>query len=161
MPEWVKATVIKQRPNATVDDFFSIQLGYKSMVADLKAGYVVPFNDLKYVVHGTKGSYVKMGMDIQESQLQKGMLPQDSGYGIEPENQTGTIILPSKERIHQKQSAGNYHMFYNQLFRSITHGEVAPVSEAEILNVIELIEAVYKSAKDGITIPITHSTGRG
>jgi hypothetical protein len=48
----------------------------------------------RYVVLGTKGSYVKYGVDVQEDQLKVIASPKDiheSNYGVEPESIWGTL----------------------------------------------------------------------
>jgi hypothetical protein len=37
----------------------------------------------RFAVHGTLGSYIKHGMDVQEGQLRAGMSPLDAGFGVE------------------------------------------------------------------------------
>jgi len=160
MPDWVKATVRKQRENAQVDDYFNIQLGYPSFIAELKASYLVPNNKLKYVVHASNSSYIKMGIDIQENQLQKGYTPLDHGYGIEPQSQTSKIYSPDMKEANYNPVSGNYHTFYDLLAEAIQSGKPAPVKPQEIRDVIEILEAVYKSSKEDRTLFFRNSTGK-
>lgn len=48
----------------------------------------------RYAVLGTKGSYVKYGVDVQEDQLKAILTPNaihEKGYGVEPESIWGTV----------------------------------------------------------------------
>jgi hypothetical protein len=49
---------------------------------------------VRFIVKGTKGTYLKHGMDVQESQLRVLSSPnaiQEKQYGVEPECLWGTI----------------------------------------------------------------------
>lgn len=52
--------------------------------AILRASILSPtFPPLRFIVKGTKGSYIKRGLDLQEAQLKLAMGPGDKGYGQE------------------------------------------------------------------------------
>ena len=50
---------------------------------------------LRYVVRGTTGTYIKAGLDVQEQQLRAYADPEeivkDPAYGVEPETHWGTL----------------------------------------------------------------------
>ncbi len=152
MPEWIKATVRKQRSGALVDDFFTMQLGYPELIAELKASYLVPDNQLKYTIHGTAASYGKNGMDIQEAQLKAGISPFDTIYGKEPSDQTGYVTYPDGRVEVLGQETGNYLRFYDALSSAIRLGTPPPVLPEEILNTMKVLLAAYRSSETEQTV---------
>lgn len=48
---------------------------------------------MRYLVKGSKGSFVKYGLDPQEPFLRAGKKVADKGYGIETEEAWGTVSL--------------------------------------------------------------------
>jgi predicted dehydrogenase len=50
--------------------------------------------------------------------------------------------------------AGNYSLFYGNIFDSITHGKESAVKPDEALNVIRIIKAAQKSSSQQKTITI-------
>lgn len=57
----------------------------------LKASYLMCENEPRFVLHGTEGSYVKYGLDPQEADLTKGVLPDTPHWGEEDESQWGIL----------------------------------------------------------------------
>ena len=45
----------------------------------------------RYIVRGTKGTFTKFGVDVQEEQLKVMTSPLDDEFGREPENRWGTV----------------------------------------------------------------------
>ena len=60
------ATIKIIRPDGETDDYFDIQLNYEDKRVILKASLMVFQNDLRYIIHGNKGSFFKSGLDVQE-----------------------------------------------------------------------------------------------
>lgn len=154
MPESLSAFIRCVRPNARVEDFFSIHLHYPERQVDLKASYLVPDFRLKHRVQGTNYTYEKWGMDVQEMQLKAGISPFDPNFGMEPKDQKAVykrVEQASGQLIEQQVSIekGNYLDFYSQLFQAIRFGEPPPVKPDEMLQVAQLLEAVYQSAREG------------
>ncbi|KAH9211517.1 oxidoreductase [Leptodontidium sp. 2 PMI_412] len=76
-----------------VDDTFTVILQYESpLLVTVKTAIVscLP-QPIKYIVRGTDGSYVKYGDDIQERQTLSGMKSTDPAFGINPEDEYGTL----------------------------------------------------------------------
>jgi hypothetical protein len=63
----------------------------------LKSTMLAAANELKFVLHGTEGSFVKSGLDGQEAMLCAGgpVLPDGESYGVEPAHLAGTLTLAS------------------------------------------------------------------
>src|SRR5699024_10085783 len=83
-PEGVFARVQSHRPGSLVDDYFKIELLYPDFNCTLKASLLVREPVPAYVLHGTKGSFLKSRADVQEADLDEGLNPCKSDWGKEP-----------------------------------------------------------------------------
>ncbi len=93
MPEAVFADIATLRTGGKVDDYFIIHLLKPAHAPEvkitLKASYLMCENEPRFVLHGTEGSYVKYGLDPQEADLTKGILPDTLHWGEEDKSQWG------------------------------------------------------------------------
>jgi scyllo-inositol 2-dehydrogenase (NADP+) len=157
MPDAVFADIDIMRPISKVDDYFEILLYYPRKRVRLKGGYVVKHPAPSYIVHGTKGSFLKERGDVQEHDLDAGLYTSQNTWGTEPEalrgllhaNIDGKDIL---ENIETRQ--GNYMMYYQQLFDAIRNDSEVPVSAIDGTNVIRIIEAAFESSSNGCKVAI-------
>jgi len=157
MPKAVFADVRITRATSQVDDYFEILLYYPEKRVRLKAGYLVREALPSYIVHGTKGSFIKSRADVQEPLLLKGFKPNLTDWGTEPETEQGILHTEKdgmviREKVPTLQ--GNYYHFYNQVFNAITKGENMPVTANDGINVMTIIEAVFKSSELGKRIDL-------
>ena len=115
----------------------------------LKAGYFVREAVPAFAVHGRKGSFLKPRGDVQEPSLLKGIKPNAAGYGIEPKELEG-ILHTEKEGVEIRERVatlpGNYMDYYEQMYLSITGDKPGPVTVADGINVMKIIEAAIKSS---------------
>ena len=74
-PDAVEADILAQREAAAVDDYFDVTLHYSRARVCLRSSSLVAAGRPRFAVHGTRGSYVKLGFDPQESQLKAGLDP--------------------------------------------------------------------------------------
>jgi scyllo-inositol 2-dehydrogenase (NADP+) len=158
MPEAVYADIRIMREGGRVDDAFDLKLYYKDVKVTLKAGYLIREPGPKYMVHGTEGSFVKYGIDPQEEDLKQGRLPNEKGWGTEPESDWGilnTNIDGIQVRKKIETMAGCYTDYYSNIFEAITKGAELSVKAEEALNVVRIIEAAYKSSDDRHLVSFT------
>ncbi len=83
---------------------------------------------LAFVLHGTEGSYVKYGLDPQEADLTKGMLPDTPHWGEEDESQWGILHTETDGNSGAEtlsDPSGNYAAFYENIYQHIGMGGVA------------------------------------
>jgi predicted dehydrogenase len=123
---------------------------------------------LRYMVHGTNGSWRKDGMDPQEELLMSGHLPaypsttHDNltgkpnvsfhGYGVERKKQWGLFTSSDGSTYRTVPELGSYFMFYDELYNCIVHKCPPPVDEREALDVLDLIEVAKLSSLRGEVI---------
>ncbi|MDC6365916.1 MULTISPECIES: Gfo/Idh/MocA family oxidoreductase [Flavobacteriaceae] len=151
MPKAVFADTDMYRPTSKVMDFFDVKLFYGSFRVALKSSYYVREALPGFILHGTKGSFLKSRADVQEGQLQKGILPNDLSYGIEPKKEQGllhTELNGAVFRKHIPSESGNYMAYYDGIYEAIRNNGSLPVLAEEAKNIITIIEAAYKSKEE-------------
>ena len=151
MPKAVFADIVAMRPGSLVDDFFELLLFYPHSRVRIRASYQVREALPGYVLHGSKGSFIKPKTDVQEAQLQAGKLPTDADYGIEPETEKGllhTEVDGTVIREYVPSMRGNYLDLYEGMYQAIRHDAPLPVSAEDGKKVIEIIEAAFKSQQE-------------
>ncbi|HEU4654815.1 MAG TPA: Gfo/Idh/MocA family oxidoreductase [Steroidobacteraceae bacterium] len=149
MPDWLQADVFAQRPNGATDDGFDLLLVKNNVRIRLGVSSLVVNNGFRYRVHGSKASYLKSGLDMQEAQSRAGMEPGDAAFGIEPESQWGTLFEPDGGNTLVAPERGCWVRFYEQVRAAIENGSRPPVSAEEAARVIEIIEAAFVSSREG------------
>lgn len=157
-PLALKASIQKQRMNSMVDDFFEIELVYQQMKAIVTAGMLVEKPELRYLVNGSKGSYVKYGIDPQETALKNGEFPTKSGWGEEPPENWGIVTFVNNQLYFDgkvETERGNYLDFYENVYNVIVNKAEQEVKPEEARNVIRIIELAFESAKTNMEIKFT------
>ena len=158
-PSTVHANILHQRDRTSVNnDFFSITLDYTPRdgpLVHLQAGNLVRQFSPRFRIDGTKGSLTKFGNDVQEGQIQQGMGPKDSAYGVDNEEQwckldcdvDGLRYIGSVETVR-----GDYSGFYKSLAEGIKGGpegrEKVGVKPREALEVMKVLEAARRSSEE-------------
>ena len=161
MPEAVFADIATMRTHGKVDDYFMIRFFRPSLAPDvrvtLKASYLMREAEPRFVLHGTLGSYVKHGVDKQEAALLRGEMPDQPHWGEETEEEWGLIHTEiDGEEICRKYPgiSGNYGGFYQNIYEHLRLGEALQTGARDILNVIRVIEAAYRSQQEGKVISL-------
>ncbi|WP_395824317.1 oxidoreductase [Collimonas sp.] len=149
VPHSVNATVSAYRDGAQADDYVHLQLGYADKQVVLHASALSALEAPRFTLHGTRGSYVKVGLDVQEDQLKAGLRPGQQGWG---KNLPGLIRqvgggLDLRGELETRDGA--YQQFYQMLAASIQDGLPAPVSADDAVTVLEMIELARRSAVEG------------
>jgi predicted dehydrogenase len=155
IPEAVTAHLRIIRPGGKVCDYYDIRLHYSSFSALLKCSYLVREPGPRYIVHGTKGSYLKWGIDPQEELLKNGVLPTGESWGTEEEKDWGVLNLSSGDTGLKGKVVtlpGNYPAFYENLYGAVRHGLPPAVEPKEARNVIHLLELCLDSNREKRTI---------
>lgn len=156
-PQSIKATIKSQRENSLVDDYFKISFFYPTKEVVLTAGMLVEEPDLRYIIHGANGSFIKYGIDPQESLLRKGEMPDGEHWGKEDPTRYGLITLDGESEDFDgivETEAGNYMGFYDNVYHVLNGDEEHEVKPVEARNVIRLIELAFESAKQQKVIQV-------
>ncbi|PWQ83503.1 oxidoreductase, partial [Stenotrophomonas maltophilia] len=83
---------------------------------------------LRYAVHGTAGSFIKRGLDAQESQSKAGLRPGDADWGVAPSpGELAKQIDGETVRTTPTPSRGDYPAFYAAMREAILGKGPPPV----------------------------------
>lgn len=155
-PRTIALDIARQRDRARADDWFHAVLHYGQLRVILHASALVAAPGPRFILHGTQGSFVKYGLDPQEDALKAGGQPGTADWGRDPSPGTLTLAGPGGlvKRIHDG-VAGDYGRYYAELREAILGHAPNPVSAAEALRVIRLIELGLTSAEEGRAVPVS------
>jgi scyllo-inositol 2-dehydrogenase (NADP+) len=156
LPEAVTADVRIEREGAAADDAFDIMLHYpREMRAVLCSSILAAARRTRFVLLGTKGSFVKRGVDPQEGNLRRGYIPANGAWGAEPKENWGVLTIPSGEGFAQRRipsASCDYRDYYANLRDALLGKAELAVTPEWSLNVIRLLELVRKSSQKGCTL---------
>jgi scyllo-inositol 2-dehydrogenase (NADP+) len=157
MPREVDARIGVQRPGGKVDDYYDIRMMYKGFHAIVKSSYLVREPGPRYMMHGTEGSFIQYGIDVQEQALKEGRIPGTPGWGAGPRDAWGKLNT-TLNGLHVESRVetipGNYLLYYDNLFQAIRENKPIAVKPEESMQVIHVIEACYESNRLKKTIQI-------
>lgn len=131
VPDRVQADVMIQRDGGQSDDGFFITLHHGEKRVYLRSNPFIAGEAPRFELHGTKGSFIKHGLDPQEAALRNGNLSPDVlETGTLSQGETSAVAIES----------GRYTDFYRELAASfIARRPLVPLSDALLTTrVIEL-----------------------
>lgn len=117
----------------------------------VKGGYFYKRPLPGYTLFGRDGCFMKRRSDVQEIQLDRGLTPADPEYGREPDGSEGLPYTGGRDRTEiQRVSSprGDYLTFYEALFRAISDDRSEPVTAADGIRVMQIIDAAVQSDRD-------------
>ncbi|WWC67565.1 uncharacterized protein I206_101474 [Kwoniella pini CBS 10737] len=150
-----------------LDENFVVNLYYpptppsKSLkTVTLKASILSPLpHQLRFLIKGSKGSYVKYTLPTSHPALKKYTSPADhEGFDIEPEEGWGTAYIAKEEKDGSdfteetvQAVSGDYIGLYKNLYDTINSGDRGKlaVKREEVLSVLRIIELARKSSEEG------------
>jgi predicted dehydrogenase len=147
-PSTVSATFARQRDSAQTEDWSHVVLDYGPLRAVLHCALLVPGGTPRMIVHGTRASWVKYGIDVQEQQLIDGVDPGSSRWGFD--SMPGVLHDPeSGTESELPVPRGDYRLYYARLRDAVLGRGENPVSPSEALDVMAVLEAARNSALSG------------
>lgn len=153
LPQGVTADIRTERDFGASDDCFDLWLHYPRLKVSLTAGMMVREPAPRFTIRGTRGTFVKAGLDPQEAALAAGRSPRDEGWGREPRQQWGTLITDQSQDTIET-LPGAYQFFYENLREAIAGREPVSVRPEEALATIEIIEAAVRSNRERRSIDL-------
>jgi predicted dehydrogenase len=148
-PETVWADVRIDREDGATDDAFDVMLRFDRVTALLRSTLTAAARGPRFVVHGTKGSFVKWGLDPQEDALKTGAKFSDAGFGEEPESAWGELHIPGQPVRKIKTAAGDYRGIYANVRDAILDKAKLEVTPEQVWRTTRLIELARKSCAEG------------
>ena len=147
-PNAVTAHLNVLRTGGRTTDNFDIRLHYDKFNATLRCSYLVREMGPQYILHGTEGSFVKMGTDPQEEMLKLHHLPNEPKWGEDAQADWG-ILNTTINGLHFQGKIetvpGNYADFFANLYGVIREGKELMVKPEEALRTIRILEACLDS----------------
>ena len=164
IPDSLTAFVRHDRDATKIDDAFDIVLHYPRLTAYCRGTRLAAEATPRFLLHGTKGSFCKWGVDPQHAALASGaVVPplNDSHVWLgEREEDWGTVTaapdsaMPSAlTRTKVKTELGDYRGFYANVRDVIQSRETLAVTPEDGYTNIRLLELGHQSAAERRTVP--------
>jgi predicted dehydrogenase len=157
-PQAISADIRIERAGAAVDDAFDVVLHYPRMRALLRATMLAANADLRFVVRGEQGAFMKYGIDPQEAALKRGEMPTEDRWGRESESKWGTLYSPSGDSPVAEAIPtlpGDYRLFYSNV-RDAILGKASPeVTHDQMLDAMYALELAQESSRRRCTLEWT------
>jgi predicted dehydrogenase len=156
LPEAITADVRIERQGGLADDAFDIMFHYpNSLRAVLSSNILAVSPRPRFLLFGTKGSFLKQTVDPQENNLRFGKLPEKGSWGAEPEENWGLLTLSDGTNTTQRRipsGTGDYRDFYANV-RDVLEGKAKPfVSLSHALDVMRALELCHASSEQRRTL---------
>jgi len=169
-PDAITASVRSDRDQTAIEDAFDITLHYpaangKGLLAHCRTSYLACDNAPRFLLHGTKGSFRKHGLDPQEPALVGGarvpvqgsqevwMQEDESAWGtltVAPDPADPAILVPSQVKTERC----DYRGFYANVRDAILGTAPLAVTPEDGFRVIRLLELARQSSAEGCTMKV-------
>jgi predicted dehydrogenase len=169
-PDAITASVRADRDQTAIEDAFDITLHYpgkhgKGMLAHCRTSYLACDNAPRFLLHGTKGSFKKHGLDPQEPTLVGGarvpMMGSKEVWLQEKESAWGKLTVapvpadPAMLVEHQvKTELGDYRGFYANVRDAVLGKAPLAVTPEDGYRVAKLLEMARESSSKGCTLKV-------
>jgi len=152
IPEGISADVRIERDGAAADDAFDVTLRYPRMRATLRGSMLAQPLAPSFALHGTKGSFVKYGLDPQEAALKAGRTPDEPDWDVEPAELYGKLTSPEGTRAIPT-TPSNFTRYYENI-RDAILGKARPaVMPESALDVMRGLELAVASSRERRVVP--------
>ena len=158
LPRSITADIRIEREQAVAPDAFDVLFNYRNgLRAVLRSSILAAAPRPRFILLGTKGSYVKQTVDPQEMNLRLGKIPEATPWGAEPEENWGVLTTPSGDgfiQTHIPSRNCDYRDFYANLRDAILGKADLAVSPQWALNVMSIMELCEESSRRRCAIPL-------
>jgi len=157
IPQAISADIRIERPGAAADDAFDVALHYPHMRAYVRASMLAAAPGPTFAVHGTKGSFIKFGLDPQEAALKSGRLPDEPGWDTEAPEMYGRLTTPEGTRTVATTPSTFTHYYENVRDAILGKAQLAVTAE-QALDVMRGLELAVASSQKRCVLPWPAST---
>ena len=155
-PRAITASAFCERETSQVDDSFDVCMEYPTLRAMGRARILAFAPGPHFLIHGTKGSFVKYGMDPQEARLRGENCPDGldwgAGWGEEAEELWGTLSLVGEPSVKVKTERGDYRGFYANVRDAIEKKAALEVTPEQALRTMRAVMLAHKSSRERRTV---------
>lgn len=157
LPDAVWADARAEREGSRVDDTFDLRLFYGEVAVWLRSSSLATMPAVRFLVHGTDGSYRKDGLDPQEDALRAGDLFASTPWGVDPEAAWGRITtLREGNRVEHTTVPtlpGDYRGFYANVRDTLLGQAQLAVSLIDGWRTLRLLEWARQSSDRRAAVP--------
>lgn len=143
-------------PEGPTDAGFVISIRHRGgTFSQLVSSKINGIDAKEFVAYGERGSYRSAQTDVQAQAIFAGKRPADdpAGWGYEAEERWGLLATDDgKEPVPSEQ--GRYHDYYEGFARAVRDGTPPPVTPAEAIAVLQVLDAARQSATEGREISV-------
>lgn len=155
-PKSITASAFCQRETSQVDDAFDVCMEYDGLRTMGRARIIAFAPGPHFLIHGTKGSFVKYGMDPQEARLRGENYPKGkdwgADWGLESEELWGTLSLVGEPSVKVKTEPGDYRGFYANVRDAIEKKAALDVTPEQALRTMRAVILAHKSSREQRTV---------
>lgn len=150
-PDVLYTDVRRLRDKNIPDDTFEVQMFYGDLKVIVKTSHLIKSEYPKFIVHGKLGSFIKYGIDQQETCLKAYYMPGEHDFGVDPVSAYGTLNYLDKDNVEHIEKVvseiGDYGLVYDELVEILLHKKDAFITKKQILDVMEILELGIQSNK--------------
>ncbi|MTH48257.1 oxidoreductase [Intestinirhabdus alba] len=155
LPASMAVDLAQLRPGARTTDYFHAVLSWPQRRVILHGTMLAAAESARYIVHGSRGSYVKYGLDPQEARLKSGERPPREEWGYDMRDG----VLTRAEGETQVEETwltvpGNYPAYYAGIRDALNGRGENPVPASQAIQIMALIELGIESAKRRETLSL-------
>jgi scyllo-inositol 2-dehydrogenase (NADP+) len=164
VPQGITASVRMDRDHTDIEDAFDITLEYPKLRAHCRSSMLACDAAPRFLLHGTKGSFKKFGLDPQEPALLGGAKVPRMGQGewlADSEEHWGTLTVApvpadpgTLTRTKIKTDFGDYRNYYANVRDAINGTAELAVTPVDGFHTIRLLELARQSSLEGRTLPV-------
>jgi scyllo-inositol 2-dehydrogenase (NADP+) len=155
LPEAVSAEVLRERDGAGPNDSFTIRLRYPGLMVTVASNLLSLKAGPRYRLRGTRGGYIKKGVDPQEAALTKitrikDAAGGDAAWGQEPSSAWGLLYVDiDGGSVSRPVPAviGDYRLYYAGIRDALLGKAPAPVTGLDGWRVARLLEWAVESSE--------------
>ena len=155
-PRAITASAFCQRDTSQVDDAFDVCLEYPGLRAAVRARIIAFAPSAHFLIHGSKGSFVKYGMDPQEARLRADNAPPSTDWGEDWGEETadlwGTLSLVGEPSAKIETDRGDYRGFYENVRDAIAKKAPLDVTPEQALRTMRAVLLAHKSSREKRTV---------
>jgi scyllo-inositol 2-dehydrogenase (NADP+) len=155
MPAAVTADLALRRHGAQAVDDFHVIFHYAKMRAVLAASTLVSGGTPRFLVQGTQGAWSVAGLDMQETWLKAGLLPDSVGWGVD--DRQAQQFVSCNDQITTTNHAlpqGNYAAYYAGIRDALLNQQQSPVTTLQARDVMRILDIARQSDAEGRRIAL-------
>jgi scyllo-inositol 2-dehydrogenase (NADP+) len=149
-PSAVSGEVFAQRKDSQIDDAFHLDIIYPTLKVRLNSSLLMKIPRPRFSIHGSEGSFVKNGIDVQEEHLVADYWPSLPSFGVENNQFKANVSYKSNGIDFSGQiesEKGNWSMLFENIADVMLNNAMPFFDPKEILCQLEIINGIKSISK--------------